>query len=178
MKRQDLSVVALTLAPGVAFGAVDEFCKERIDLELQATPETAYYESLHKHYAPVRAVAWLVVVLVAGAGIFAGLNTMYGAVVGRVRELATLQTLGYPRRAIALALVQESLLLAAAASLASGDAGTAARQRRGGALHHGRVHAADRQRSGVRRRRHGLLLGVVGPFRRRCGPCACPLPRD
>ena len=31
MKRQDLSVVALTLAPGVPLAAVDEFCKERID---------------------------------------------------------------------------------------------------------------------------------------------------
>jgi len=117
MKRQDLSIVALTLAPGVSFGDVDEFCKERLDLELQATPETAYYQALHKHYGPVRAVAWLVVVLVAGAGVFAGLNTMYGAVVSRVRELATLQTLGYARRAIALALVQEAVLLATAASL-------------------------------------------------------------
>jgi putative ABC transport system permease protein len=117
MKRQDLSVVALTLAPGVPFGDVDEFCKERLDLELQATPETAYYQALRKHYGPVRAVAWLVVVLVAGAGVFAGLNTMYGAVVGRVRELATLQALGYTRRAIALALVQEAVLLAAAATL-------------------------------------------------------------
>jgi putative ABC transport system permease protein len=42
---------------------------------------------------------------------------MYGAVVGRVRELATLQTLGFSRRAIALALVQEAILLAAAGSL-------------------------------------------------------------
>jgi ABC-type lipoprotein release transport system permease subunit len=117
MKRQDLSVVALTLAPGAPFADVDEFCKERLDLELQATPESAYYESLHHHYRPVRAVAWLVVLLVAGAGVFAGLNTMYGAVVGRVRELATLQTLGFARRAIALALVQEALLLAVAASL-------------------------------------------------------------
>jgi putative ABC transport system permease protein len=117
MIRQDLSIVALTLAPNASFGDVDEFCKERIDLELQASPETAYYQALHKHYGPVRGVAWLVVILVAGAGMFAGLNTMYGAVVGRVRELATLQTLGYARRAIALALMQESVLLAAAASL-------------------------------------------------------------
>jgi putative ABC transport system permease protein len=117
MKRQDLSIVALTLAPNASFGDVDEFCKERLDLELQATPEAAYYQALDKHYGPVRGVAWLVVVLVAGAGVFAGLNTMYGAVVGRVRELATLQTLGFARRAIALALMQESVLLAAAASL-------------------------------------------------------------
>ena len=31
-------------------------------------------------------------------GVFAGLNTMYGAVVGRVRELSTLQALGFRRR--------------------------------------------------------------------------------
>jgi ABC-type lipoprotein release transport system permease subunit len=117
MKRQDLSIVALTLAPGAAFGDVDEFCKERLDLELQATPETVYYDALRKHYRPVRMLAWLVVVLVAGAGVFAGLNTMYGAVAGRVRELATLQTLGFSRRAIALSLVQEGALLAAAGSL-------------------------------------------------------------
>ncbi len=117
MKRQDLSIVAFMLAPDANFADVEEFCKERLDLELQATPETAYYESLHKHYAPVRQVAWLVVWLVAGAGIFAGLNTMYGAVVGRVRELATLQTLGFVRRAIALALIQEAVLLSTAAAL-------------------------------------------------------------
>jgi putative ABC transport system permease protein len=118
-RRQDLSIVALTLVPGATFGGVDEFCKERLDLELAATPETAYYEALRKHYQPVRMLAWLVVVLVAGAGVFAALNTMYGAVAGRVRELATLQTLGFPRRAIALSLVQEGALLAAAGSLAA-----------------------------------------------------------
>ncbi|MBX9681440.1 MAG: ABC transporter permease [Gemmataceae bacterium] len=117
MKRQDISVVAFLLSPGSSPSDVDEFCRERLDLELQATPETAYYEGLNKHYGPVRALAWLIVFLVAGSGVFAGLNTMYGAVVGRVRELATLQALGYVRRAVALALVQESTLLAAAGSL-------------------------------------------------------------
>jgi ABC-type lipoprotein release transport system permease subunit len=116
-RRQDVSYVALTLAPGASFADVDEFCKERLDLELQATPEAAYYEALRRHYAPVRALAWLVVCLVAGAGVFAGLNAMYGAVVGRVRELATLQALGFARRAVALAVVQEAVLLAAAGSL-------------------------------------------------------------
>jgi ABC-type lipoprotein release transport system permease subunit len=112
-----VSLVTLTLAPGASFGDVDEFCKERLDLELQATPEEEYYASLYRHYRPVRLLAWLVVCLVAGSGVFAGLNTMYGAVVGRVRELATLQTLGFVRRAIALSLVQEAVLLAAAGAL-------------------------------------------------------------
>jgi ABC-type lipoprotein release transport system permease subunit len=117
MKRQDLTVVALALAPGAEYGDVDEFCKERLDLELEATPETSYYASLSHHYRPVRALAWLIASLVVGAGIFTGLNTMYGAVVGRTRELATLQALGYNRWVIALALMQEATLLAAAGSL-------------------------------------------------------------
>ncbi len=117
MKRQDLSLVALTLAAGGRFADVDEFCKTRRDLEMEATPEAEYYASLQRHYRPVRMVAWAVVVLVALAGVFAGLNTMYGAVVGRVRELSTLQALGYLRRAIVLSLMQEATLLAAAATL-------------------------------------------------------------
>src|SRR5262249_59744750 len=84
---------------------------------VEAAAEMDYYAALQKHYARVRAVAGLVVLLVAGAGIFAGMNAMYGSVVGRVGELAMLQTLGFTRRAITLSLIQESVLLAAAASL-------------------------------------------------------------
>lgn len=117
MKRQDLSLVAVTLAPGVDFTNLDLFCMERLDLELQALQETEYYASLQKDYGPVRMLAWLVVLLVSGAGIFAGLNTMYGSVVGRIRELATLQTIGFARRAMLVSLIQEGVILAAAASL-------------------------------------------------------------
>ncbi len=117
MKRQDLSLVALRLANSGDFSDVDLFCKERLDLELQATRETEYYAGLQRDYGPIRWLAWLVVLLVSGAGILAGLNTMYGAVVGRIPELAMLQTLGFVRRAILLSLIQEGLLLAASASL-------------------------------------------------------------
>jgi len=117
MKRQDLSIVAVTLAPGGDFADLDLFCKERLDLELQAMRETDYYASLQRDYAPVRSLAWLVVLLVSGAGVFAGLNTMYASVVGRIAELASLQTIGFVRRAIVVSLVQEGVLLAAAASL-------------------------------------------------------------
>jgi ABC-type antimicrobial peptide transport system permease subunit len=117
MKRQDLSLVAVSVTDSEGLADLAEFCKERLDLEWQSTPETEYYASLQRHYRPVRAVAWLIVFLVAGAGVFAGLNTMYGAVVGRVRELAMLQTLGFSRRAIALSIVQEGMLLAAGGAL-------------------------------------------------------------
>lgn len=117
MKRQDLSLVALRLSSSGAFSDIDLFCKERLDLELQAARETEYYAGLQRDYGPIRWLAWLVVLLISGAGILAGLNTMYGAVVGRISELAMLQTLGFVRRAILLSLIQEGLLLAASASL-------------------------------------------------------------
>lgn len=117
MKRQDLSLIAATLAGGGDFADVDLFCKERLDLELQAMRETDYYASLQRDYQPIRSLAWLLVILIAGAGGFAGLNTMYGSVMGRIPELATLQTIGFLRRAIALSLIQEGMLLAATACL-------------------------------------------------------------
>ena len=117
MKRQDLSLVAVTVAPGGEFADLDMFFKGRSDLELQAKKEMEYYASLQKDYGPVRWLAWLVVLLVSGAGVFAGLNTMYGSVVGRIGELATLQTIGFVRRAIVVSLIQEGLLLSVGASL-------------------------------------------------------------
>lgn len=120
LQRQDLSVVALLLAEPRHAADVDLFCKERRDLELTSTPETEYYAALAQHYRPVLMVGWVVVGLVAGAGVFAGLNMMYGAVAGRVREIAALQAIGYRRRAILVSVVQEGALLAAAASVIAG----------------------------------------------------------
>jgi ABC-type lipoprotein release transport system permease subunit len=117
MKRQDLSIVAVTLTPDANFAELELFCKQRLDLELQTMRETDYYASLQKDYGPIRGLAWLVVLLVSGAGVFAGLNTMYGSVVGRISELSMLQTLGFARRAVLVSLIQEGVLLAVAASL-------------------------------------------------------------
>jgi ABC-type antimicrobial peptide transport system permease subunit len=117
LKRQDLSLVAVTIAPGGDFSNLELFCIERLDLELQTMPELEYYATLQKDYGPVRMLAWLVVLLVSGAGVFAGLNTMYGSVVGRIRELASLQTIGFVRRALLISMIQEGVILAAAASL-------------------------------------------------------------
>ena len=116
MKRQDLSLVSVKLSPNAQFSDLDLFCKERLDLELQAILEPDYYASLQRDYGPIRWLAWLVVLLVAGAGVFAGLNTMYGAAIGRISEMSMLRTLGFKRRSIAISLIQEALVLALAAS--------------------------------------------------------------
>jgi len=125
MKRpNDVSVVAMRFDPAgdkaKQMGYVDYFCRNRRpDLELMGSRESDYYASLQKHYAPMRALAWLLVGLVSIAGACGAANTMYAAVAGRVREFAALQAVGFPRRAIALSLFQESVVLAAGATLAA-----------------------------------------------------------
>ena len=121
-RPNDVSVVAMRFDPAgdraKQMGYVDYFCRNRRpDLELMGSREFDYYASLQKHYAPMRALAWLLVALVAVAGACGAANTMYAAVAGRVREFAALQAIGFPRRAIALSLLQESVILAAAATL-------------------------------------------------------------
>jgi putative ABC transport system permease protein len=115
-KRQDLSLVAVQLAPDGDFADLSLFCNQRLDLELQAMRELDYYAALQQDYQPIRLLAWLLVMLLCSAGVFAGMNTMYGSVLGRIPELAMLQTVGFSRRAIVLSLIQEGLVLAAAAS--------------------------------------------------------------
>ncbi|MCO6459696.1 MAG: ABC transporter permease [Pirellulaceae bacterium] len=117
MKRQDVSLVALLLRPDASPADVRLFCLERVDLELRALSELEYSAGLRRHYGPVRVLAWLVMLMIAAAGVFAGLNMMSGAVAGRTREMATLQAIGYRRRAILGSLIQEGTLLAATASL-------------------------------------------------------------
>lgn len=119
-QRQDLSLAAVLLSPGRSPAEIQLFCKERTDLELTAMLETEYYAALQRHYRPVRWLAWMVVFLLAGSGMFAGLNMMYGAVAGRIREIAALQAIGFRRRAILLSLIQEGMLLSAAGSLIAG----------------------------------------------------------
>jgi putative ABC transport system permease protein len=123
MKRpNDVSVVAMRFDPSgdpvKQMGYVDYFCRNRRpDLELMGSREADYYAALQKHFAPMRALAWLLVGLVAAAGGCGAANTMYAAVAGRVREFGALQAVGFPRRAIALSLLQESVILAAGATL-------------------------------------------------------------
>jgi putative ABC transport system permease protein len=115
-KRDNLSCVVLTL-DSAEFADVEVFTKQRLDLELVAMWEGAYYGKLLEFYRPVQTIVWITALLIGMGGLFGGLNTMYAAFAARVRELGTLQSLGYSRTAVITSLMQESLLAAAGGSL-------------------------------------------------------------
>jgi len=105
--RENLSSVVVRLANG-EFADVDLFTKQRLDLELSAVRESDYFERIAAFYAPVRGMTWITAILIATGALLGGINTLYAAFAGRVREIATLQAIGYGRGAVMFSLLQES----------------------------------------------------------------------
>jgi ABC-type lipoprotein release transport system permease subunit len=123
-RQGNISLVALRMDPRGdrprQTARVETFCRyDCAELKLMGSWETEYYASLQRHYQPMKALAWLLVLLVGCAGACGAINTMYAAVATRIREFATLQAIGFSRRSIAVSLMQESILLAAFATLAA-----------------------------------------------------------
>ena len=110
-RRDTLSCVTLTMGEA-DFGDVDVFTKQRLDLGLTAIQEADYFGSVMRFYKPVHAMIWTTALLVSLAGLLGGVNTMYAAFAARIREVGTLQALGYSRLAITWSLIQESVLTA------------------------------------------------------------------
>ncbi|HMQ14356.1 MAG TPA: ABC transporter permease [Phycisphaerae bacterium] len=116
-RRTTLSCVVLTLDDDGRFEDAEVFCAQRLDLELVAVRESDYFAGLLAFYGPVRGLIWLTTGLIALGGFLGGLNTLYAAFAARVRELGTLQTLGFSRAAISVSFLQESLLTASAGGI-------------------------------------------------------------
>jgi putative ABC transport system permease protein len=109
-KRETLSCVVLRLDDPADFAEADLFAKQRLDLELSALRESDYYDRLSAFFKPLRAMTWITAGLIAAGAIFGGVNTLYAAFASRVREMATLQAIGFGRGALLWSLVQESTL--------------------------------------------------------------------
>lgn len=119
-RREDVSCVVLRLRDPADIGEVGLFATRRLDLEIVSMPESELMQALASSLTPIAALARWMAALAVIAGAFACANTMFAAVLARTRELATLRALGYSPAAVAMGLVQESVLIA----LLGGAAGT------------------------------------------------------
>lgn len=122
VQRETYSCVVVRLDDPSRFPEVDLFTKQRLDLELVAIRESDYYAKLARFYGPIRAMTWVTAGMVAAGAIFGGLNMLYASFSSRIREMATLQSIGFGRGAILLSLVQESLLATLAGTLLAATA--------------------------------------------------------
>lgn len=80
-------------------------------LDLAVKSEISHYREQSEQVWVLRSMVLFVISLMAiGAG-FAAMNTMYGAISYRIKEIATLRVLGFSRRSIEIAFVLESMML-------------------------------------------------------------------
>ena len=116
-QRETVSCVVLRMDDAAYFPDAELFAQQRLDLELAALRESDYYAALSSFFKPLRVMTWITAGLIAAGAVFGGFNTLYAAFASRIRELATLQAIGYGRGAIFLSLVQESLIACLAGTL-------------------------------------------------------------
>jgi len=121
-QRETVSCVVLRLDDPADFAEADLFSKQRLDLELTALRESDYYAHLANFFKPLRIMTWITAGLVAAGAVFGGLNTLYAAFASRIKELATLQAIGYTRTAILASLIQESVLASLTGTLVASAA--------------------------------------------------------
>ena len=112
-KREDSSAVFVRVRTPGDFSELELFALRRLDLELVVIPSSVYYSELVAYFAPIRALAWAMAVLIAAAAVFGGSNAVNAAVQDRLRELASLRAVGYSGLALVRSLAQESVLVAA-----------------------------------------------------------------
>ena len=85
---------------------------------LTAVREQDYYANSGKVYAVVAQVGMLISLIVTLGAVFGGMNTMYAAVAGRMREIGTLRALGFSRNSILVSFLTESVILSVAGGVA------------------------------------------------------------
>ncbi len=111
IQRDNLSCVVVSLDENGDFGDFDAFAKRRLDLELVAIPETAYYGKLSSFYAPIRWMAWICAIMLSIGALLGGLNALYAAFSSRIREFGAIQAIGFNRWKILFSLIGESSMI-------------------------------------------------------------------
>ena len=111
-KREDVSCVVARMQTPEALAEAQLFAARRLDLEISVVSERELLRALASSLTPIAALARWMALLAVVAGAFACANTMFAAVLARTRELGTLRALGHSPFAVAVALVEESALLA------------------------------------------------------------------
>jgi putative ABC transport system permease protein len=80
-------------------------------LQLDVFGQKEYFESQSGTATPIKALGYLIAIIMSIGSSFAVMNTMYAATAYRTREIATLRVLGFKKGSVMLSFVFESLLL-------------------------------------------------------------------
>jgi len=83
-------------------------------MELKATTEMDFFKEINSTFRTFALIGMIMAGVITVGGIMAGMNTMYTAVSGRIREIGMLQVIGFSKRSIVGSFLAESVLIALA----------------------------------------------------------------
>ncbi len=86
-------------------------------INLQAIDQKKYYAEQTSSSAGIKALGYFIAIVMGIGACFAAMNMMYGAVMARSKEVATLRALGFRRRHILASFLMESVLLGLAGGI-------------------------------------------------------------
>ncbi|MGC1481637.1 MAG: ABC transporter permease [Chthoniobacterales bacterium] len=109
-RRSELSSIALRAKDAAALEEMLFDFATRSDVLVEARRETAYYAAYAEAFRPVQIMVHVMTAMLVLGGVFIGMNTLFAAVMSRIREVGVLRTVGYRRGDIALSFLIESLI--------------------------------------------------------------------
>ena len=109
-RRSEFSSIVLRAQDAAALKEMLFDFATRSDVLMEARQEIAYYEASAGAFRPVQFMVYVMTGMLVLGGVFVGMNTLFAAVMSRIREIGVLRTVGYRRWDIALAFLIESLV--------------------------------------------------------------------
>jgi putative ABC transport system permease protein len=114
----DVHSVRVKLSSQAAAARFQAALKAAANLGVYALPESEYYQRMARDLlGTVKFFGVPLLLIMAIGATFGALNTMYGAVAARVREIGTTRAIGFAAFPVGAAVVGESVLLALAGSV-------------------------------------------------------------
>jgi ABC-type lipoprotein release transport system permease subunit len=117
-RRDTYSSFVLRLSSPSAFPRLARRVERDSRINLKAWTEEEYCRDQADALAATKHLGLVIALLMGLGAIFGAMNTMYSAVVGRVREIGTLRALGFSSGAIMLSFLVEATLLGLAGGVA------------------------------------------------------------
>jgi putative ABC transport system permease protein len=109
--RHSYSSILLRTEGGEASANLQRIIQDDRRINLQAIPQKKFFADQTTSSAGAKAFGTLIAVLMGIGASFAAMNMMYGTVMARSREIATLRALGFRRRSILGSFLMESVLI-------------------------------------------------------------------
>ena len=115
--RHSYSSILLQAENAEAAAQIRKNIAEDQRINLQAIPQKQYYADQTSTSAGLKTLGWFIALVMGVGASFAAMNMMYGAVMSRSKEVATLRAIGFRRRNILASFMMESVLLGLAGGI-------------------------------------------------------------